>query len=538
MDAWSFTPTARRRLALATLLVAAAAVFCLPVGRRPLHSQDEARFALLAQEVLEGGQWALVRVRDVVYLNKPPLFFRSIALVSWPFRRVSEATAAVPSVLSALVTLVAVFAIGRRLWGWSVGMVAALVLATTPFFFVMAHEVVADMMLTAWLTWALYFFLAAQDLGGRWSFLVAFYLCVGGGLATKGPGALLALVASMAVAVAQEGRAGLRRLKIPMGVAILLLSALPWLVPYLLQGERYTRGVLVGHYLDWYFRSKPDSRIGDMIANFLRFLPWALFLVPAGRWWWRSPDPGCRRLLVWTATLVVGIGLSGEQRSRYFTPVLPLLALLVADYLVRGAAGRSWHGRRAAVGVAVVLLLGSIAAGVAFLTGATDGVRGATSIFLPSASWERWTVPLLAVAGSGGALIALRSGRGAAAATSLALALAAVLAVEGVTYPARHSRWFDVRSFADGVNARLPTGSPVMAYPEASLIYDFYLGRPVREIRRQQDVVEFLAAPRASPLLTAGKTWRALAETAHESWRPVVWGTIAGREMVLVGSQP
>ncbi len=146
----------------AALLLAALVLFSIPVGRRPLFNQDEARFALLAREAVESGHWLLPRIRGEIYLNKPPLFFWAVALLSWPFGAVTDATAPLASVLSALAALLAVVCTGRLLWGWKVGWVAGLVLTTVPFFFFMSHQVFSDMMLTAWLSWALYFLLAAR----------------------------------------------------------------------------------------------------------------------------------------------------------------------------------------------------------------------------------------------------------------------------------------------------------------------------------------------------------------------------------------
>ena len=53
-------------LALAALLLVSAVIFALPLGRRPLDHQDEARYALLAREAAEHGHWILPRVRDDV----------------------------------------------------------------------------------------------------------------------------------------------------------------------------------------------------------------------------------------------------------------------------------------------------------------------------------------------------------------------------------------------------------------------------------------------------------------------------------------
>src|SRR6185436_9963273 len=100
-----------------------------------------ARFAVLAQDILEHGRWLGPHLRDELYMNKPALYFWSIALVSLPVGRVTELTAAIPSVVSAVATVGAVIAIGTLLWGWPTGVMAALILIATPPFFVFSHTV-------------------------------------------------------------------------------------------------------------------------------------------------------------------------------------------------------------------------------------------------------------------------------------------------------------------------------------------------------------------------------------------------------------
>ena len=128
--------------------MSALVVFALPVGRRPFVNQDEARFALLAREGVEHGQWFLPRVRGVIYLNKPPLFFWTVGLLALPFGVVDERTAPIASVVSALATLLAVIALGRRQWSLPVGLAGAMVLATAPYFYFMSHQVSCDPLLT------------------------------------------------------------------------------------------------------------------------------------------------------------------------------------------------------------------------------------------------------------------------------------------------------------------------------------------------------------------------------------------------------
>ena len=141
----------------------------------------------------------------------------TVAVVSLPFGRVSETTAAIPPVLASLVGVIGVIMIGRLLWGWWTGVVAGLVLVTTPFHFEMSHQVLPDLMLNAWLVWALYWLLRAQRSGWPLGHVLAFYACLTGGLLSKGPQALAALAAAGVAIAATDGAAGVRRDASPPG---------------------------------------------------------------------------------------------------------------------------------------------------------------------------------------------------------------------------------------------------------------------------------------------------------------------------------
>jgi 4-amino-4-deoxy-L-arabinose transferase-like glycosyltransferase len=516
-------------LALAALLLGSAVIFALPLGRRPLDNQDEARYSLLAREAVEHGHWVLPRVRDEVYLNKPPLYFWAIAFFALPFRAVTDVTAPIASVVSAVVGLLAVFAIGRLLWGTAVGLAAALVLATSPFYFLMAHQVLTDMMLTTWMSWALYFYLSAGRAADPWRPLLAFYLCVAGALASKGPAALLVLVAAMVASLATDGWGGVRRLRLPLGLGLLALSALPWLLPYLLQRERsYTHAVIMADYLGWYFRSAVTSRLEEVGAHLSRFLPWGLFLLPAAWWWARDHDVDRKRLLLWAATFIVLLSLSGEQRARYFLPLWPLFAILVAEFWVRGS-----EGNRSLVEWAAAVYLVLVIGAVAFVV--WGSVSGPDAVFLPTGAGERWVVAVAITAGAVLALLGLRVDHsGLAAVGWLAAGLGVVLAVTAVGYPPRFAQLHDYPDMARRITSRLEPGQPLLAYPDASLAWDFYLRRPVRELGSQEATALLAASPTTRVLMRADE-WDRLKAEADPAWRALDGGQVGRHRFVLLG---
>src|SRR5690242_18682535 len=74
---------ARRGRLDALLVVAGAAALILPwLGQRVISTSHEARFAVLAQDMLSRGAWFDARVGGEVYRNKPPLFPWSVAALS------------------------------------------------------------------------------------------------------------------------------------------------------------------------------------------------------------------------------------------------------------------------------------------------------------------------------------------------------------------------------------------------------------------------------------------------------------------------
>jgi 4-amino-4-deoxy-L-arabinose transferase-like glycosyltransferase len=517
-------------LALAALLFVSGVIYALPLGRRPLDNQDEARYALLAREAVEHGNWILPRVRDEVYLNKPPLFFWTVALFALPSGVVTDATAPIASVVSALVGLLAVFAIGRLLWGASVGLASALVLATSPFYFLMAHQVLTDMMLTAWMSWALYFFLAAGRAAKPLRLLIGFYLCAAGGLASKGPAALMVLVAAVVATLIADGWSGVRRLRLPLGLGLIGLTVLPWLVPYLGQSEKsYGRAVVMTDYLGWYFRGAVASRLEAVVGHLARFLPWGFFMVPAARWWLRERDLDRTRLLLWAATLIVLLSLSGEQRARYFLPLWPVFAVLVAEFCVRGAE-RSRALVEWAAATYLVLMIGT---GAFVLWGAASG---SDTVFLPAALWERGVVAAAIVLGSALALLSLRVDySGLVASTWLAVGLIVVLAVTALGYPPRFARVNDYPGVARHVAPLLDPTLPLLAYPDANLAWDFYLRRPVRELRSEGEATALLAASPKARVLMRADDWQRLKPRADTAWRALDEGQVGRRRFVLLG---
>jgi 4-amino-4-deoxy-L-arabinose transferase-like glycosyltransferase len=519
------------------VLLLALIIAAVPAGRRPFWSSDEARFALLAQDVLDHGHWLVAEIRGQLYLNKPQLFFWAVAIVSLPFGRVTELSAAIPAVLSSVATVAGTMAIGRLLWGWPAGLVAGLILATTPLQFEMSHHVLPDVMLNAWLVWGLYWFIRAERAGWALRPLLAFYACLAAGLLCKGPQALAALVAATVATALVGGIAEVRKLRLTLGVVIVLsVAAVVWLIPYQARSHGgFEERVVTGHYVTWYLFGPLLSRLVALHEPLTAFLPWTVLLA-AAPWWWRvEPDRGRRRIVLWTATLWLLSALSGNYRARYMLPIFPGLAVLTAEFLTASLGGSA---RRARDTAAVVCGAVVVVAAIAALFPLASLMINEDIAYFPGAWWERAVLLLLAATACVGLVRGARA-PDASGAVVLALALAAIFIVEGVTYPGRYAHAFDVRPLAAAAVASTPPDGTVIGYPDLRLSYDVYLRD--RRVIEMSDGNAVAARVRAAPqdvfVMTADR-WKALAPGAHPRWRVLASAKVGDRTMVTVGSGP
>src|SRR6185503_4314268 len=115
---------------IAWLLLVALVVLGAGIGLRDPWPADEPRFALIARDMVESGQWFFPRVAGVLYPDKPPVFFWLIAAFYWLTGSLRLAFL-LPSLLAGLGTLWLVYDLGSRLWDRRTGLAAAAILLVT-----------------------------------------------------------------------------------------------------------------------------------------------------------------------------------------------------------------------------------------------------------------------------------------------------------------------------------------------------------------------------------------------------------------------
>lgn len=517
--------SARLRDALLVLLMAAALL--LPtIGRHPIVTSHEARFALIAGDMRERGVWFEAAVRGVPYRNKPPLHPWSIVASSWLTGRVNEVAAQLPSALATIATVLGVFLLGDRLFGRRVGAWAAAVHATSYGVFAHSQMILPDLPMVAFGVLAGYFFWRAIATPGDRMAMVGFYLMLALGVFTKGPAGLLPLAVAVVWLWTEHGVSGLRKLWSLPGAALFVALSLVWLVPFLTagSGDRFVGRVLWSDWLYHYFRlPRPGAVGGQLFELAVGLAPWTLVLpfaaVHAAR---TRREPAARFAILWLVVQGVVIMASTTQRVRYLLPLYPGAALLVAWWAFDGRRTHRAYPALAAAG-ALALVLAVVAAGVV--------APPAGLSFRPS-----WLVPLAgALVVALGLAAGLWLGRPAVLVRAVAVGMAVALA-SGVWL---YNDWIhatrNVKTLAASIERHAEgREAGVFVSKGEYLQIDFYLGRHLKTIGLLAELTDYLARPERPVVVVNQENW----ERWHRQLPPeidvVETTVVAGETMRLV----
>jgi 4-amino-4-deoxy-L-arabinose transferase-like glycosyltransferase len=483
--------TRRRRTAARRalwILAAAAALVVTDLGTRILATNDEARFPLLAQDILARGDWLHPMVNGSPYYNKPPLQAWLIAVASWPTGGVTQLTAALPSAAAAIAAALLVWQLGRTLFGTDAGRAAALALMTMQGVFLHARLPMPDMLLTALITASLWLCtIAFRREGLRW--WLVFYGLVGAAFWAKGPAGLLPLAVVVAVGVLRFGRPWWRQIALLPGLAIVVAVTAPWWALGVASDRSAFGHAIVVDQISWYLPGLPSlATVAGPFQNVVSVIfPWVMILpLVVAQALRTARGRGSERdhvvfLLVWALVTVVAVGLSHEQRLRYYLPLAPPTALLIG-WWYSGAVVK----RRMEQPVNWPLVF-KFVAGLAVLAIAVSATRPRwrqdLRLLFPGSVWEM----LFLLGAFGLMLTALILGvrfRRLAAGFSAAWITAALLLVGGYHWAlARRNAAYDYPRISSSARPMLNDDvHELQAWGTPALPLAFYLGRSVTPV--------------------------------------------------------
>jgi len=372
-------------MGVALLLLAAAVLFLWRLDGRGLWSTHEARAARIARTMVQTGNWVELHLAsDTPTYQKPPLYYWTVAaFAKLNGGEVTPLATRLPAALSAILTVLVVYLLGRELKDHATGMLAGLVMMTCMRVLWVSRVANLDSMLLLWTTLAMYFFLWAWRRGGNWLRYLPMFAAIALGIMTKGHIALVAVGAVVGPFLVWQflidwHRALRAALGCVPGLLLCLAVTTPWfVVMHYRTGGKFTTEYVIYHHFAraGLCPAPPGFNPFEAKTQWYHYLvriwyntfPWSVFL-PGGLVWlvgrrrWFS-RPKMAFVLLWLVALMAMFSAMSFRKHEYILPLYPAIALLVAVFLtefvkVRGES-RFWDRllMAAFIGLCVIGLL-------------------------------------------------------------------------------------------------------------------------------------------------------------------------------------
>ncbi len=416
-------------LILATLYVC----YFSHLGAIGFVGPDEPRYAWIARDMAETGDWVTPRLYGKPWFEKPPLFYWGAALCFKLFG-VSEAAARLPSAISALLATLALAWLALRLYGAETACWLLLLLPTTVGMIGFSHAAATDMPFSAMLAIAMV--CAAIVLGltrnantpvipqTPWLALIFFGFFLGLAVLAKGPAAIILSGGAVFFwAIFTKRWRDAFRLFHPAAITAFCVTALPWYILCARRNPDFFRIFIIEHnfkrYLTpefqhvqpfWFYVPVLLVALLPWIVSFTGIIASARRALNSREWL----NPPNLFLVCWAMFPIVFFSLSKSKLPGYILPAIPPLGILIAQSVSLSIRkilwGRGWI--RITSGLTLIAL----------------GIFGVFQVEGAALVW-----PALVVAAGGFAILVLENRRFGLALGVSALSVAIASALTGNT---------------------------------------------------------------------------------------------------------
>jgi 4-amino-4-deoxy-L-arabinose transferase-like glycosyltransferase len=338
-------------LILATLYVC----YFSHLGAIGFVGPDEPRYAWIARDMAETGDWVTPRLYGKPWFEKPPLFYWGAAACFKLFG-VSEAAARLPSAISALLATLALAWLALRFYGAETARWVLLLLPTTVGMIGFSHAAATDMPFSGMLTIAMVCAAvvlrlgpaeegraspAPTNLATRWTAVLFFGIFLGLAVLAKGPAAIILCGGAVFFwALFTKRWRDAFRLFHPAAIAAFCVTALPWYILCARRNPDFFRIFIIEHNFKRFLTPEfqhiqPFWFYAPVLL--IALFPWSIayvaLLVQARRApnraeWINSPG---LFLGSWAVFPIVFFSFSKSKLPGYILPAVLPLGLLLAQ---------------------------------------------------------------------------------------------------------------------------------------------------------------------------------------------------------------
>jgi 4-amino-4-deoxy-L-arabinose transferase-like glycosyltransferase len=349
------------RIGWAILIVATLYVcYFSHLGAIGFVGPDEPRYAWIARDMVETGDWVTPRLYGKPWFEKPPLFYWGAAL-SFKLFGISEASARLPSAISALLATLALAWLALRLYGAETARWLLLLLPTSVGMIGFSHAAATDMPFSGMLTIAMV--CAAVVIGltrdektpilprTPWLALVLFGFFLGLAVLAKGPAAIILSGGAVFFwALFTKRWRDAFYLFHPAALATFFVTALPWYILCARRNPDFFRIFIIEHNFKRFLTPEfqhiqPFWFYGAVLL--IALLPWTALAV------WsllvgtvqltrvKHLSPDSLFFLLWALFCLVFFTISRSKLPGYILPAIPAIVVLMTRSLIAFAIGRT-----------------------------------------------------------------------------------------------------------------------------------------------------------------------------------------------------
>jgi len=344
---------------------------------------DEPRYAWIARDMAESGDWITPRLYSKPWFEKPVLYYWAAAVCSKLFG-VNETSARLPSAICALLATLALAWMALRIGGWQMARWVLLLLPSTVGMIGFSHAASTDMPFSAMLSIAMVCAAVALDLvpgnfleknppdrlpaeetGEDESVsrhrkktiylsLALFGFFLGLAVLAKGPAALILTGGAMLlwIALTKRWRDALQLFH-PLAIGTFLLASLPWYGLCARRNPEFFRVFIIEHNFKRYLT--PEFQHIQPFWYYLpitlaALLPWVFWLAWFANREGRNDKGGYQRrqilfLAAWGVFPILFFSLSKSKLPGYLLPAVPPLGFLISLAVTRVLKSKHVFGR-------------------------------------------------------------------------------------------------------------------------------------------------------------------------------------------------
>ncbi|MEM4405390.1 MAG: glycosyltransferase family 39 protein [Nitrososphaerota archaeon] len=310
-----------------------------------LQDDADAAHAQAAKEIAETGDWITLHINGIRYLEKAPLMYWMVA-ISYKVFGYTEFATRLPLALASLFLALVVFYFGRWIGGERAGLYSALGVVTGLGFYLFTRILIPEVILTLWITCAMFAFLKAYHEESSARLYYVFYFFMALAVLTKG---LIGIVFPSGILFAYVFYTGglhkIPTMRIFTGSLLFLLISAPWHIAAGLanRGGPQGRGFFWFYFVNEHFLrylgkrypvdydTVPIEQFWGLhlvwVFPFTTFLPFAFSRLRKALLSRRLDDQ--KQVFLWLWALVIVGFFSFSTRQEYYTyPAFPAIALM------------------------------------------------------------------------------------------------------------------------------------------------------------------------------------------------------------------